>query len=83
VRPALLYRMATSVPDKKVVMSALYLFASVVFLAGAAMVVWARIGREGLSELEISVLYVVGTAVALLGLGMFIFFSQLAGVRLG
>lgn len=64
-------------------MSTLYLFTSAVFFAGVAMVVWARIGREGLSALEIGVLYVVGTAVALLGLGMFMFFFQLAGVRLG
>ncbi|WP_210334885.1 hypothetical protein [Mesorhizobium mediterraneum] len=64
-------------------MSALYLFTLVVFLAGAAMVVWAHIGRDGLSKLEIGVLYVVGTAVALLGLGMFMFLSQLAGVKLG
>ncbi|MEI9409912.1 hypothetical protein [Mesorhizobium salmacidum] len=64
-------------------MSMLYLFPSVVFFAGVAMVVWARIGRDGLSKLEIGVLSVIGTAVALFGLGMFMFLSQLAGVKLG
>ncbi|RVC48247.1 hypothetical protein [Mesorhizobium sp.] len=64
-------------------MSTLYLFASAVFLSGVAMVAWARVGREGLSKLEIGVLYILGTAIAVLGVGMFVFFSQLAGVRLG
>lgn len=64
-------------------MSTLYLFASAIFFVGVAMVVWARVGREGLSKLEIGVLCILGTAIAALGLGMFVFFSQLAGMRLG